>query len=164
MSMSVLAHQPEALAAFTQLYGTLWSRGELDHPTKELARLRNARVTDCGDRRNVRFAVARQEGLTEDAVEQIEDDYEQSALSARQKLVLRYTDVFLAGEGPPEAELEQAMQREFSAPEIVELTAGIALFMGFSKIAIACGAAPEAMPTTVVATPGAMTPAATNPA
>lgn len=48
MSASVLAHQPEALAAFTQLYATLWSRGELDHPTKELARLRNARVTDCG--------------------------------------------------------------------------------------------------------------------
>ncbi len=48
VSASVLAHQPEALAAFTQLYGTLWSRGELDHPTKELARLRNARVTDCG--------------------------------------------------------------------------------------------------------------------
>jgi alkylhydroperoxidase family enzyme len=48
VSASVLAHQPEALAAFTQLYATLWSRGELDHPTKELARLRNARVTDCG--------------------------------------------------------------------------------------------------------------------
>ena len=48
ISASVLAHQPEALAAFTQLYGTLWSRGELDHMTKELARLRNARVTDCG--------------------------------------------------------------------------------------------------------------------
>lgn len=48
VSGSVLAHQPEALAAFTQLYGTLWSRGVLDHSTKELARLRNARVTDCG--------------------------------------------------------------------------------------------------------------------
>lgn len=48
VSSSALGHQPEALAAFTRLYGTLWSRGVLDHPTKELARLRNARVTDCG--------------------------------------------------------------------------------------------------------------------
>lgn len=48
VSSSVLAHQPEALDAFTRLYGTLWSRGVVDHPSKELARLRNARVTDCG--------------------------------------------------------------------------------------------------------------------
>jgi alkylhydroperoxidase family enzyme len=48
ISASVLAHQPEALAAFERLYGTLWSRGELDHGSKEIARLRNARVTDCG--------------------------------------------------------------------------------------------------------------------
>ncbi len=48
ISSSVLAHQPEALAAFERLYGTLWSRGALDHGSKEIARLRNARVTDCG--------------------------------------------------------------------------------------------------------------------
>ena len=78
--------------------------------------------------------------------------------------MLRYTDVFLAAEGPPDAELVRAMQREFSAPEIVELTAGIALFMGFSKIAIACGEAPASMPTTVMPTPGATTPAVTTPA
>ena len=48
VSASPLGHQPETLAAFTRLYATLWSRGVLDHATKELARLRNARVTDCG--------------------------------------------------------------------------------------------------------------------
>ena len=44
---SALAHQREALDRFQRLYGILWSRGVLDHPTKEVARLRNARVTDC---------------------------------------------------------------------------------------------------------------------
>ena len=92
-------------------------------------------------------------GLTEDSVDQITDDYEQSTLSPRQKRGLRYTDVFLAGEGPPDDELERAMQREFTPPEIVELTAGIALFMGFSKISIAGWEAPASMPTTVVPTP-----------
>ncbi len=48
LGRSPLGHQPETLAAFTRLYATLWSRGVLDHPTKELARIRNARVTDCG--------------------------------------------------------------------------------------------------------------------
>ena len=45
---SMLGHQPEALMAFMKLYGTLWSHGVLDHSTKEMARIRNARTTDCG--------------------------------------------------------------------------------------------------------------------
>jgi hypothetical protein len=35
-------------ADFSALYGEMWSRGIVDHPTKEVARLRNARITDCG--------------------------------------------------------------------------------------------------------------------
>jgi alkylhydroperoxidase family enzyme len=45
---TALAHQPAIAAAFGELYGTFWSHGELDHVTKETARLRNARITDCG--------------------------------------------------------------------------------------------------------------------
>ena len=48
ISGSALGHQPEALAAFMKLYGTLWSHGILDHSTKEMARIRNARTLDCG--------------------------------------------------------------------------------------------------------------------
>lgn len=44
---SVLAHQPDILDAFGRLYATFWSLGVLDHRTKEVARIRNARVTDC---------------------------------------------------------------------------------------------------------------------
>ena len=45
---SVMAHQPDLQRDFSVLYGTFWSHGVLDHPTKEVARLRNARITDCG--------------------------------------------------------------------------------------------------------------------
>jgi hypothetical protein len=45
--VSVLSHQPAILATFSRLYGTFWSRGVVDHRTKEVARIRNARVTDC---------------------------------------------------------------------------------------------------------------------
>jgi alkylhydroperoxidase family enzyme len=41
----------------------------------------------------------------------------------------------------------------FTPSQIVELTAGIALFMGFSKIAITLGQAPDDMPTMVIPTP-----------
>ena len=46
--MSFFDFQPELFAAFNRFYGTLWSEGVLDQPTKEVGRLRNARVNDCG--------------------------------------------------------------------------------------------------------------------
>ena len=148
-----LGHQPELWRLFQRLYGTLWSRGVLDHATKEVARLRNARITGCGYCRNVRFEGARREGLTEALVEQIADGFEESTLSARHKLVIRYTDAFLADPAGIGTELPDAMRREFTPAEIVELTAGLALFMGFSKIAVVLGTAPESMPVTVIPTP-----------
>ena len=45
---TVMAHSPEVRAAFDQMYATLWSHGNVDLDVKELVRLRNARVTDCG--------------------------------------------------------------------------------------------------------------------
>ena len=45
---SVLAHRPAVASAFFDLYEELWSRGVVEPPIKEVARLRNARITDCG--------------------------------------------------------------------------------------------------------------------
>lgn len=44
----VLRLQPDLSRAFLQFYGDLWSHGVLDHPAKEIARIRNARRVDCG--------------------------------------------------------------------------------------------------------------------
>lgn len=45
---TLLAHQPELAASFGALYARYWSHGCVDHPTKEIVRIRNARTTDCG--------------------------------------------------------------------------------------------------------------------
>jgi hypothetical protein len=45
---SVMAQQPVLAGRFGELYATFWSKGVVDHRTKEVARMRNARVTDCG--------------------------------------------------------------------------------------------------------------------
>ncbi len=153
VSSSVLAHQPEILAAFQRLYGTLWSHGVLDAATKEVARLRNARTTGCGYCKNVRFAAAREQGLSEELVGMIDAEFEESELSERQKLVIRYADVFLGDPKSLDPELRREMLDEFTPAQIVELTTGLALFLGFSKIAVSLGQAPESMPTTVIPTP-----------
>lgn len=152
ISGSVLAEQPEALLGFLQLYGTLWSHGRVPQSVKEVARLRNARVTDCAYCRNVRFEGAVADGLTEDRVARIDDDFASAdALTQPEKAAIAFTDVFLAAERLTEAQ-QMELVAHFDSGEIVELAVGVALFMGFSKIAVALGPPPE-MPTTVVPTP-----------
>ncbi len=153
ISGSVLAEQPEALMRFLELYGTLWSHGRLPQSVKEVARLRNARVTDCAYCRNVRFEGAVADGLTEDRVARIDDDYASAdELTEREKVAIRFTDRFLRAPGALSDQDRGALLAHFDAGEMVELAAGVALFMGFSKIAVALGPPPE-MPTTVVPTP-----------
>jgi AhpD family alkylhydroperoxidase len=153
ISGSVLAEQPEALMGFLRLYGTLWSHGQLPQSVKEVARLRNARVTDCAYCRSVRFEGAVADGLTEDRVARIDDEYASAdELTEREKVAIHFTDVFLREPGALTNADRTTLAEHFDAGELVELAAGVALFMGFSKIAVALGPPPE-MPTTVVPTP-----------
>lgn len=148
----VLDHSPEVTAAFWRLYGTLWSHGTVDQATKEVARLRNARTTGCNYCKAVRFAGAREEGLTEDRVDLITDEYATSDLEERHKVVLRYVDTMLHHPHGMTDELREALAAHFDEGQLAELTLGIGLFHGFSKIAVALGPPPE-MPTMVIPTP-----------
>lgn len=150
--LTALAHQPELANAFFDLYGTLWSHGVVDHVTKETVRVRNARVTDCGFCKNVRFDQAREEGLSEDLVAQIVDGHEDSDLSPPQKAALRLADVYLAG-GVPDAALIVDLGRHFRPDQLVELVLAVSLFKGLAKVLIGLGTEPESMPTTVLPTP-----------
>jgi AhpD family alkylhydroperoxidase len=148
----VLAHAPGVLAAFMELYGRLWRDGIVPQSTKEVARLRNARLTGCGYCRNVRFAGARDDGLGEEDVALIDDHYAGSSLSPQRKDAIALTDVVL-GRRPLDDALVETLHRAWSDAELVELTTTAALCHGFSKIAVALGAAPADMPVTVVPSP-----------
>lgn len=149
---SFFDHAPELFAAFNRLYGTLWSRGVLDQATKEACRLRNARRVDCRICRNLRFAGAREAGLTEGLVDLIEDGYETSALPPRIKLALRYTDVLITDPSALTDTLRAELAATFTPEEIVELTATVTIAAAFSKAAVAWGP-PPAIPVTEVPTP-----------
>jgi AhpD family alkylhydroperoxidase len=152
--VTFLDHRQELQAAFNDFYGALWSRGALDQPTKEVARLRNARVTGCGICRNLRFAGARDGGLSEDLVDDIIDGYAESALPPRYKLALRFADVVLSARpADVDDELKAEMLAEFTPAEVVELALTTAIAQGFSKAAVAWGPTPD-IPLTVVPTPG----------
>jgi alkylhydroperoxidase family enzyme len=149
----LLAHAPDVLLAFLELYGRLWRDGIVDASTKEVIRLRNARLTGCGYCRNVRFDVPRAEGLTEAHLAMIDDQYAISMLPARHKAAIGLTDVVLGRTERVDGALAAALAREFTPAGIVELGVTAALCHGFSKIAVALGTAPADMPVTVVPTP-----------
>ena len=143
---SPLALQPDLLDAFLRMYGVLWSGGVVDQPTKEVARIRNARRVDCPICKAIRFAGAKQEGLTEDLVDRIRDDWAQRDLAPRHQAALRAVDAFHDDAGAIDEDARKALLAQFTPAEIVELGAGIALFLGFSKIAVALGGLPDEIP------------------
>ena len=60
---TVLAHAPGIQQRFAALYAAFWMDTALSQRDKEIARIRNACVTACGSCRQVRFSLAREEGL-----------------------------------------------------------------------------------------------------
>jgi alkylhydroperoxidase family enzyme len=139
-------------AVFLDFYGTLWSEGKLDQPTKEVERIRSARAVGCETCRNLRFAGAQEQGLTEADIALVHDGYADTALSARWKAALDWSD---AVTGSPRDDAPgrraQAMQ-EFAGPEFAELTLQAGLAIAFAKAMVAWGPQPE-LPVTVIPTP-----------
>lgn len=45
---SVMMHSPDVLGRFGDLYATFWQQGIVSQEIKEMTRIRNARITDCG--------------------------------------------------------------------------------------------------------------------
>ena len=85
-------------------------------------------------------------------MEKIRDDYAQSDLTPEQKLVLAWTDAFLGDAQAPPALRREALAH-FTPAQLVELAAANAIFMGFSKIALALGEVPDGLPLMEQATP-----------
>ena len=98
--------------------------------------------------------MAREQGLTEDQVTEIEDGYEESRLSERDKAAIALTDAIIGDPRRVSPELQARLRAQFSDPEIVEMALGVGLFMGLSKVLIALGMEPEEMETAIVPTPG----------
>ena len=102
----------------------------------------------------MRFAVAKQQGLDETKVAQIDDGHAQSDLPDRLKLALAFADAFFAAGGPPPVALQEALVAEFGDEAVVEMAIGLALFHGVAKLLITLGCEPEQMDITELRTPG----------
>jgi alkylhydroperoxidase family enzyme len=150
---SALGLAPETLGHYMALNRAIWEAGPLGPAEIEIVRLRNARKVNCVFCKSVRYDIARADGLTEDKVAMIRDDFSESDLSDREKLLLAFTDQYLNDPRGLSDDLKQALLAEFTTAELVHLSMAIAHFNGFSRCAVSLGGMPDELPVMEIALP-----------
>jgi alkylhydroperoxidase family enzyme len=150
---SALGHIPSVIEPYLRLNGALWRDGPLGPALIELARLRNARRVNCVFCKNVRYDIAKADGLNEAMVAQIDDDFVSSGLSEEQKVVLAFVDLYLDNPAEISPALKAKLKAHFSAAELVQLSLALVLCNTFSRFAVAMGGMPDDLPTMEISVP-----------
>tara|TARA_Y100000589_G_C27019475_1_gene574294 strand:+ start:258 stop:560 length:303 start_codon:yes stop_codon:yes gene_type:complete len=83
---------------------------------------------------HARFAVARQEGLTEEKISAIDNYRDNTLFSDSEKAAIQYADVMAGDHKSASAELFDELRRHFSESEIVELGMRISTFLGYGRL------------------------------
>ena len=150
---SALGLVPETLDKYMELTHAIWHNGPLNAAELEIARLRNARKVNCVFCKSVRYDIAREAGLSEDKVALIEDDFQDSALTEREKLIVLLTDQYLNDPAGLSPALQTQLLAEFSSEELVHLSMAIVCFNGFSRCAVSLGGMPDKLPIMEISLP-----------
>ena len=113
----------EVGTAWVECWNKVLYRGVLPHKLKEMCRIKISVAHQCGYCSTVRSKVARAEGLTEEMIEALLNDYEASPLfTAKEKAALRYAELFKQGEHAIDKdEVYDELRKAFSEEEIIEL-------------------------------------------
>jgi alkylhydroperoxidase family enzyme len=143
---SSLGLAPATLDAILPLNDLIWRRNSIRHALLEMLRLRNARTVNCVFCKSVRYDVARADGLTEEKVSRITDEFADSDLLDIEKLVLEFADVYLFNPDDFSPRLIRELQRHFSKQQICHLAISIASFNAMSKCAVSLGGMPDSLP------------------
>jgi AhpD family alkylhydroperoxidase len=116
--MSARRFPPWSLEERAGLY-----KGVLPHKLKEMCRIKISVAHQCGYCSTVRSTVAKDEGLTEDTINELLGSYQTSGhFAAREKAALRYDDLFKQGEHAIDKnEVYDELKKHFSEEEIIEL-------------------------------------------
>jgi alkylhydroperoxidase family enzyme len=140
---SVMGLVPETVSEIIALNRHVWRDSPLSPSLLEIIRLRNARTVNCVFCKSVRYDVARADGLTEERVEMIADDYQQSALSPREKAGIALADAYLGFPSGADVHVVKQITAELSATEIASMLTALMCFNFTSRMAVSIGGMPE---------------------
>ncbi len=143
---SSLGLVPETLQPIIDLQAAIWHGSSVGPALLEVLRLRNARTVNCVFCKSVRYDIARADGLTEDKVRQIDDDFASSELTKREKLALAFADLYLRDPGRRDPTLIADLQREFTPQQLAQMAIALSTFHALSRCAVSIGGMPESLP------------------
>lgn len=140
---SALGLVPEVVEPYLKLNAAVWKEGPLNPAELEMIRLCNARDVGCVFCKAVRYDIATDSGLTEQKIEQIDENYALSDLSEREKLILMFCDCYLKSPERISEATEKQLREEFTEAELAHMSVALLLFNTFSRCAVAFGGMPE---------------------
>ena len=91
--------------------------------------------------------------MSEEKIQEVKDGYEE-VLDEKITAALLLTDQIIGASRSLEKKNTVLIKRNLTREERAEISLGVGLFMGMSKVLIALGLEPEEMETTLVKTPG----------
>lgn len=86
-----------------------------------------------------RFALARQQGLTEEKIAELPNYRESKVLSDREKAAVRWAEVLAGDTKQSSPELFDELRQHFTEPEILDLGWRITSFVGYGRLIDALG-------------------------
>jgi len=108
--------------AWVEYWNKLLYQGTLPHKLKEMCRIKISVAHQCGYCSTLRSTVAKEEGLTEDMIDDLVDYAGSKRFTEREKAALRYAGLFKQGERAIDKdEVYADLARHFSDEEIIEL-------------------------------------------
>jgi alkylhydroperoxidase family enzyme len=138
----VMAHRPDLMAGFFDLYLTLWTGGVLDMRVKDLCRMAIARAVGCRICQNTRFTCALPHVGEADYLP-IDDPGAADAYSPAERAAIVFAGTMASGARFVTDAMVDDLRAHFSEPEIVELCVLVAMVGGFGSINVALNIGPD---------------------
>ena len=129
-SQAIRAHNPDVMKAFNQAWEVFFRQGEVDHSIKELCRLYISKSVECeycGGQRSVR---AREEGTTEDKVDEILEFESSDRFDERERAALQWTMAIAWDAQFADDALWETLHGHFTEAQLIELGHFVALTLG----------------------------------
>jgi AhpD family alkylhydroperoxidase len=136
-NLRIYAHRPPLAAAYARFMSALRQPGELAPRLVELVRLRVAFHNQCRSCMAVRYPDARNDGVDEALVCQLESPAEAPDLTPAERAALRFADLLATDHLAIDDAVFEELRSHFTEPQIVELGLHIATFVGFGRLSMA---------------------------
>ena len=129
-SQAIRAHVPNVLHTLSDSWRVAFREGMLEHSVKELCRLYVSKSVECEYCGSQRSLKGRQQGVTENDVDELLEFEQSDRYDERQKAALAYTSALVWAPREADDEVWAWLRAHFSDDEIAELGYFVGLTFG----------------------------------